>query len=72
MSTRKPSARNKIRNSEATVVVLRNRFKIKQKSSLSLYSLMGNDVQISRLIQRNQILGIKKETREVAAETYQI
>jgi len=27
---------------------------------------MGNDVQISRMIQRNQILGIKKETREVA------
>ena len=33
---------------------------------------MGNDVQISRLIQRNQILGIKKEILEVAGETHPI
>lgn len=71
LSTRKTSVRNKIRNSEATVVLLRSKFKIKKKS-LSLYSLMGNDVQISRLIQRNQILGIKKEILEVAGETHPI
>jgi hypothetical protein len=72
LSTRKTSVRNKIRNSEATVVLLRSKFKIKKKKSLSLYSLMGNDVQISRLIQRNQILGIKKEILEVAGETHPI
>jgi hypothetical protein len=43
LSTRKPSVRDKIRNSVETVVSFRYKFKIKKKS-LSLNSLIGNDV----------------------------